>query len=406
MKHHAAPHQAIGVRRRRLRTTPARLFTLASDHFLLLPAGAAIAFVWANLWAESYFTMAQRLGFIVNEVGMAFFFALIAQEIFEAVMPGGALHSWRKWGLALVAATGGIVGAAGAYLAYVAVQHEAVLVGAWPIACAIDVAMAYYVLKLALPRSAVLPFVLLLGIATDAFGVFVTAFREPVVETRAVGAIVVLMAIAIAMLLRAWQVPRFWPYLALCGTACWWAFYWMGVHPALSLLPLVPLLPHEPRRLDLFAPPPDDDAIHLFEHEWNHLVQIVLFFFGLVNAGVALRGYDTGTWAVLTAALVGRPAGILIAVALAVAAGLHLPARVGWRQLVVAALATSSGFTFALFFASGLLGVGPVRAQITIGALATGIGAVVALAAARLLRVGRFRRHTAHAHTHDRHSAA
>jgi NhaA family Na+:H+ antiporter len=405
MKQHATARHSVVVRHRRM-WTPARVFTFASDHFLLLPAGAAIALVWANLWAESYFTMAQKLAFVVNEVGMAFFFALIAQEIYEAVMPGGALHSWRRWGLALVAAAGGIVGAAGVYLAYVTLKHEAVLIGAWPIACAIDVAIAYYVLKSVLPRSAVLPFVLLVGIVTNVFGVAVTAFHDPVVETRTVGMILVLVAIAIALLLRALKMPKFWPYLALCGAACWWAFYWIGLHPALSLLPIVPLLPHEPRRLDLFAPPPDDDVTHVFEHEWNHLVQIVLFFFGLVNAGVILRGYDTGTWAVLTAGLVGRPVGVLVAIAVAVAAGLHLPPRIGWRQLVVAALAMSSGFTFALFFAAGLLGVGPVRAQITIGALATGAGVIVTLAAARLLHVGRFRKHSNHVRTNHRHSAA
>ena len=40
----------------------------------------------------------------------------------------------------------------------------------------------------------------------------------------------------------------------------------------------------------------------------------VLFLFGLVNAGVILRGVDTGSWAVLMAALIGRPIGVLAAV--------------------------------------------------------------------------------------------
>jgi NhaA family Na+:H+ antiporter len=387
------------LRHRRGRTAVGAI-AFASDHFLLLPAGALIALVWANVAAESYFTFAQTLGFLVNEVGMAFFFALIAQEIVEAVMPGGALHSWRRWGLGLVAAAGGTVGAAVTYLAYVNLRHETVLSRAWPVACAIDVAVAYYVLKIIAPRSAVLPFILLLGIATNIFGMIVVAVQDTVVQSRAIGTILVVMAIGIAMLLRAWRVPAFWPYIAICGTASWWAFYWLGLHPALAFLPVVPLLPHEPRRLDVFTPPPDDDATHHFEHEWNHLVQVVLFFFGLVNAGVVLRGYDTGTWALLTAALVGRPVGVLAAVALAVLAGLHLPPRIGWRHLVVAALSTTSGFTFALFFASGLLPVGPMRAQITIGAVATSVGVLITFAVARLLEVGRFRRPRAHARPH------
>jgi Na+/H+ antiporter NhaA len=94
----------------------------------------------------------------------------------------------------------------------------------------------------------------------------------------------------------------------------------------------------------------------------------------------------------MVAALIGRPIGILAAVALAVAGGFHLPRHVGWRELIVIALTTTSGFTLALLFASGLLPVGAVLQQIKFGALATALGAVVALVAARSLGTGRFAR--------------
>ncbi len=58
--------------------------------------------------------------------------------------------------------------------------------------------------------------------------------------------------------------------------------------------------------------------------------------------------------------------------------------------LVVIALASSTGFTFALFFATGIVSIGPVLAQLTIGALATAAGSLLAFGAAWLLRVGRF----------------
>ena len=104
----------------------------------MLPLGAAIALVWANTAAESYFWFTQWLSFPVNEIGMAFFFALATQEIVEAVMPGGALHTWRHWGLPVAAAGGGIVGSVAVYLAFVTLSYEAVLTTAWPIASAID----------------------------------------------------------------------------------------------------------------------------------------------------------------------------------------------------------------------------------------------------------------------------
>ena len=40
-----------------------------------------------------------------------------------------------------------------------------------------------------------------------------------------------------------------------------------------------------------------------FELFWRYPAQAALFFFGLVNGGVMLRGYDTGTWALLVGAL-------------------------------------------------------------------------------------------------------
>jgi NhaA family Na+:H+ antiporter len=222
------------------------------------------------------------------------------------------------------------------------------------------------------------------------FGLIVIAPRHLVVTTPGGGTVLILVAIGLAALMRAWKVRAFLPYLAICGPVSWWAFYREGLHPALALVPIVPFLPHEARKLNLFADPPDDDPTHHAEHEWNVLVQPVLFMFGLVNAGVIIHGYDTGTWALLAAELVGRPAGIVAAIAIAGAAGLHLPPRVGWREVVIIALATSSGFTFALFFASGILPIGPVLAQIKIGALSTVAAAGLTVSAAWALGVGRF----------------
>jgi Na+/H+ antiporter NhaA len=92
----------------------------------------------------------------------------------------------------------------------------------------------------------------------------------------------------------------------------------------------------------------------------------------------------------LLAALVGRPAGILASIALAVAAGLRLPNRLHWRELVVVALAASAGFTFALFFAASVIPAGPLLNELKLGALSTAVSAALAFAAARLLHVGRF----------------
>jgi NhaA family Na+:H+ antiporter len=363
---------------------------LTVRRYLLMPIGALIALIWANTAPESYFQFSHGLSFFVNEIAMAFVFALLAQEVFEATMPGGALHSWRKWMLPLVAAAGGIAGSAMTYLGFIQSRYEPGLASGWPIATAVDVVLAFYLLRALLPRSGALPFALLLAIVTNIFGMVVVAPQYLVLQTRVGGAALAIGALFAAWFLRIRRVHTFWPYLLICGTAMWVAFYWEGWHPGFALVPLVPFLPHEARTLDVFADARDDDAVHHEEHEWHLAVQPIVFLFALVNAGVILRGYDTATWGMLLAALVGRPFGVLIAVALAVAAGLHLPRRIGWRELIVIAFATSSGFSIALFFAAGMIATGPILAAAKIGVIASAGGALVALAAAAALKVGRF----------------
>ena len=172
----------------------------------------------------------------------------------------------------------------------------------------------------------------------------------------------------------------------------WLGCYWAGLHPAFALLPIVPFFPHSERDLDGIARP--DRGVHRaashFESVFEYPVQVVAFLFGLVNAGVLLHGFGTGTWAVLTASLVGRPVGILVAVGVAVAAGLHVPRNIGWRELIVIALAASPSLAFGLFFAAAVFPEGPLLVETKMGAISTVAGMLLALAAARLLRCGRF----------------
>ena len=362
------------------------------DRFLLLPIGAVIALLWANLAPESYFTFTTASSFAVNDVAMALFLALVAQEVLEALMPGGALSHWRQWGLAVAAGIGGYLGAAGMFVLYVQLSHETVLTAAWPVACAVDMAAGYYVLKTVWRRGNALPLVLLIAMVADGIGLIVVAVQAPDVNLRWQGLILVFAAVALATVLRLRLVARLWPYLIVCGALSWWGLYLVGVQPALALMPIIPFLPREPRPKDIFEEPADDDPVHRDEHEWSRVVQVVLFFFGLVNAGVIVTDHDTGSWAILAAGLVGRPVGILLFVWLATVAGLALPKRIRWRELVVIAFATTSGFTFALLFAASTLPVGAVLSQIKFGALATAVGVPLTIGVARLLGVGRFAR--------------
>lgn len=370
-----------------------RALVSAVEHSLALPAGAIVALVWANTASATYEQVSDALRFVVNDIGMAFFFALAAKEVVEATAPGGALHTWRRAALPVVAATGGMIGPAIIYLAIVSLAHEPMLRRGWAIPCATDIAFSYLVAKGIFRRHPAIPFLLLLAIADDALGLAILALFYPVGELNLlVGGVLLAAALAAALALRRHRVRNFWLYVAGGGSLSWAALYLGGLHPALALVPIVPFLPHAARDPGLFveAPARARDPLSEFEHWWKYPVQVVLFLFGLVNAGVPLQQVGIGTWAVLGAILAGKPIGIGLAVAAAVAAGLHLPHRLGWRDVVVVGFAAAIGFTVALFFATAAFPPGPLLDQAKMGALLSVSGAIMAVAAAMVLRVVRF----------------
>jgi NhaA family Na+:H+ antiporter len=371
-----------------------RTFRYAVEQSLVVPFGAAVALVWANASAESYFRFASRFAFAVNDVGMALFFALIAQEVLEATMPGGALHTWRRAALPIVAAVGGTVGAVGAYEVFVFAGDERLLATGWPIVCGIDGVLAYLVVQFLLGTGAGRPVAALMVIVSNAVGLIAIGLHQQSGNVQPAGPLLIASGLIVSVALTRFETRTIWPHVAIGGTMLWWGFWWSGLHPALALVPIVPFLPRSPRGLDLFTDPPNGphDSPRHAEHVLRVPVQMVLLLFALVNAGTVVHGLERGAWAVPVGAFVGRPLGMLVAVGASVAIGLRLPHRLGWRELVVVAFAASCTFTFGLFFATAVFPIGPVLIEAKAGALSTVAAALVATCAAWLLGVGRFER--------------
>src|SRR5204863_344741 len=141
----------------------------------------------------------------------------------------------------------------------------------------------------------------------------------------AVGFAVNDVAMVFFFALRLARVKSFWPYVLGAGGLSWYALYRGGLHPALALVPIMPLLPHAARDPGFFvdASPAARDALSRFEIVWRHPAQVSLFFFGVVNAGVPFRALEAGTLGLPIATIVGRPLGLLAGAAAALAAGLH-----------------------------------------------------------------------------------
>ena len=349
---------------------------------------------WANTLPDSYYRFANAAAFLVNDVGMVFFFALITKEVVEATLPGGALHSWRRAALPVAAALGGVVVSIVSYLGFTHIIGEHMLEGGWVSACAIDIPGSYIIARLIFGRHPAIPFLLLLALSADGIGLACLAVLQPVGDLHpAIGLGLMAVAIGSAAALRHRGIKNFWLYLLVPGALSWWALFLSGVHPAVALVPIVPFFPHAKFDRGLFVEPApqDHDTLTVFERWWRLPVEGVLLLFGLVNAGVPLHGLEAGMWGIPVAAL-GRPIGIVAAAGVAIAAGLHLPQRVGWRELVVVGCTASVGLVFTLFFATAVMPLGPVLLEMKMGALITIAGGALAFAAARVLRVGRFAR--------------
>ena len=358
------------------------------DRSLLLVAGTVAALLWANAWPASYGSFAHALHFAVNDIGMAFFFGLATKEIVESTLPGGPLASPKAAAVPLLAAAAGMLAPAGFYWAAAVASGHPELARGWAVPCATDIAFSYLVARLIFPaRHPAIPFLLLLAVADDALGLLVLALFYPAgAVSPLLCALFMVPAVAIAWGLRRRRVRSFWPYIVLAGSCSWTGLYLGGLHPALALVPIVPFMHHDVEYHDLFDEASHDaaDTLNQFAGWWRVPVQVVLFFFGLANAGVPLSGVGPATWLVTAALLVGKPAGIVLMTVAAARAGLARPAGVGYGDVMVIGMTAGIGFTVALFFSTAAFPPGPALDAAKMGALISFLGAPLAIGLARL----------------------
>jgi NhaA family Na+:H+ antiporter len=353
------------------------------ENSLLLVAGTVIALVWANVDHASYVQIAHAMRFAVNDFGMVFFFALATKEIFEATLPGGSLASPREAAVPLLAALAGMVVPASLYALQASFDGRPEVLRGWAIPCATDIAFSYMTARLIFPREhPAIPFLLLLAIADDALGLILLALVYPSGPPSFFRFVIFMApALGLAWSLKRLAVKSFWPYVLAAGGLSWAALYLSGVHPALALVPIVPFMPHAARDLGLLDPREDSlpDTMNRFEHWWKVPVQLILFFFGLANAGVEFSRIGPTTWMVLSSLVVGKPLSIVATTVIASRVGLRVPRRLGPKEALVVGTTAGIGFTVALFFATAAFPPGDVLDEAKMGALLSFVAAPLAV---------------------------
>jgi len=408
-----------------------RVWNFLTNYSLLLIFGALIALVWANTNPDSYHHFVEfviwdnapighlhdghrtlTLHYLINDVLMAFFFAIAAKEVWEAIILNEGSLRGKKAATPLIATAGGMLGPITVYLGLAMLfgsdTFDAVKNG-WAIPTATDIAFSYLVGRLVFGAGhPAVRFLLLLAIADDAGGLIILAIFYPSGDL-APQWLLVSLAAAISVFVLANWLPRyldrgdqlrrnstwmrqklsFWPYL-LAAAVSWYAFQESGIHPALGLLPIVPTIPHADRAFGLFSAAEEHltDLLNYIEHALKHPVEIVLFFFGLLNAGVEFSAISEPTWLVLAGLIIGKPVGVLLFGIL----GAHvlkfgLPEGMRTVDLFIIGCVAAIGFTVSLFVASVAFDPGPVQGAAKMGALLSFGAAGISLVAGKLLRV-------------------
>jgi len=390
-----------------------------------------IALVWANINYDSYHHFVEfviwdhapighyhdghrtlTLHYLINDIGMAFFFAIAAKEVWEAIiLKNGSLRG-KKAATPLFATAGGMIGPIAVYLGLAALlgseTYNAVANG-WAIPTATDIAFSYLVGRMVFGAGhPAVRFLLLLAIADDAAGLIILAIFYPSGELAPVWLMLSVFAAVAVFLLANW-LPRhldgdnqtrpastwvrqklsFWPYL-IAGCFSWYGFMKAGIHPALGLLPIVPTIPHADRAFGVFSEAEKylHDLLNDIEHALKYPVEIVLFFFGLLNAGVKFSAISEPTWLVLAGLIIGKPFGVLLFGWIgAHPLKLGLPEGMRTIDLFVIGCVAAIGFTVSLFVASVAFGPGPVQDAAKMGALFSFGAAVLSFAAGKLTKV-------------------
>ena len=357
----------------------------------------------------------------INDGLMAVFFLLVGLEIKRELL-AGELSSPRQAALPIAGALGGMIVPA---TIFAALTVGTPAVRGWGIPMATDIAFALGTLALAAPHlpTGAKVFLTALAIVDDMGAVLIIAlFYTAHVEWQALGSAAAVYAVLIALNRAA--IRQLTPYVVL-GAVLWLFVHESGIHATVAGVLLAFTVPARSRidaaefsarartLIDEFDRTETGDLLVLtskgqqealfalertseavtepllrLEHALHGFAAfIVMPLFALANAGVSLSGPFGDPGLSLAAGLglaLGKPAGIMLAVWLAIAGGVAaLPHRVTWAMLHACAWLGAIGFTMSLFIATlafdAAASLDAAKIGVMAGSLCAGIVAVVLL---------------------------
>ena len=355
------------------------------DASLPLIAGVALSLVMANAAPGAYHKIIDTpiigdhisLHWLVNDVFMAFFFAIAAVEIVHSLRKNGPLNPPKKAVTPLMATVGGVAGPIIVFFILNALLGSPEYSSGWGVTTATDIALSWLVAKMIFGHDhPAIKFLLLLAVVDDAIGLVIIAVFYP--SPDAPFAPVWLLLIPVAMLIaygfKRLKVKSFLPYILVCGTISWFGMHTAGLHAALAMVFIIPFMPVK-------------SALHNFERKVAPVVDFGLFFFGFTAAGVEVSNISTLSLIIMLSLIIGKALGIFSMTALAVKLKYPLPEGMNLRDAAIIGIIGGIGLTVALFVCESAFVDPGLIAAAKMGALGSLLAALIALAVARIRKL-------------------
>lgn len=419
-----------------------KIWKFLLDNSLLLVLGAVLGLVWANINHGSYEWLLHLhldamnntifgtqqfnadgtplldaagnvvkhfdLHYLINDLLMAFFFMSAGKEVFEATLPGGALHEPKKAATPLIATAGGVLGPIvvfclvgmclgpmfGFHWAQEVAHDAHALQPGWAIPTATDIAFSAMIARVIFGgRHPAVPFLLLLAIADDAVGLVIIAifYGQGDLQPLWLLGSAVAMAVGYFLFNKKLNIQSPLPYFLLMLVS-WACFGFAGIHTSLGFIPIVVCMPHAA----------EDDGVHSEDERsktdtLNRLAsacyiptELILGLFGFVSAGVVISSAGFPTVLVMASLMIGKTIGIFLFGGFsAKILRFGLPGDMNYRDLLTLGATAGIGFTVALFVAGVAYLPGPTQDAAKLGALLSLCSSILAYILAKMLGVKR-----------------
>lgn len=361
---------------------------------IVLAICALIAMALANSpWAPQYFNLLMfkiaglNIQQWINDALMAIFFFVIGMEIKKELIVG-ELRSPQQAALPIAAALGGMIFPA---LIYHFFNQQGPNAHGWGIPMATDIAFALGVLTLfgkRVPLSLKI-FLLAIAIVDDLGAILVIAFFYTS-KINGEGLGIAALFIGLMMLIKAMGVKSYVAYI-IFGSIAWLGVLLSGVHATIAgvVIGLITPLTYPSGNGSNKTYSPLDYLVNKL-HPW--VSYGIMPIFALANSGINITGADLSQLiqnpihqGVAIGLVIGKPIGIFLFSALAVAFGLaKLPSGLQWKNVVAVGFIAGIGFTMALFISS--LALSPEqelysKTGIVLGSLTSAILGTILLAA-------------------------